>query len=257
MWMINTIKKTLCHFWPTVKHVPNSDIWKTWPTAVMGYLDRYKVVQSSKYFIDIHQTCWYGQRYIRPWQYNCLVPVTRPTLAQNGLNRRLSTFLRAPAKKWNHGDSWNEIVRSWWRYSGAIFSKRRHVMQACMDSILDTGSSYICNSNLSERSKCSISFIKTCLVFFSFGRVWFSDLPITWLYRPSDWHVTWQAGANGEWLLSWHNYRDFIIIMTSFILPSPRWWIHKTIAWSAKIHPTFAINLHILWFDFSKTINLY
>ena len=27
-------------------------------------LDRYKIVQSSKYFIDIHQTCRYGQRYI-------------------------------------------------------------------------------------------------------------------------------------------------------------------------------------------------
>ena len=49
---------------------------------------------------------------IRPWQNNCLVPVTRPTLAQNALNRRLSIFLRAPARNWNHGD---EIVESWWQ----------------------------------------------------------------------------------------------------------------------------------------------
>ena len=26
---------------------------------------------------------------------------------------------------------------------------------------------------------------------------------------------------------------------------------------SSKIHPTFANNLHIFWFDFSKVINLY
>ena len=47
-------------------------------------------------------------------------------------------------------------------------------------------------------------------------------------YCSSNWHVTWQAGANGEWPLSWHHYRD-IIMMTSFILPLPRLRIHKTI----------------------------
>ena len=31
-------------------------------------LDHYKIVQSSKYFIDIHQTCRYGQRYINKHQ---------------------------------------------------------------------------------------------------------------------------------------------------------------------------------------------
>ena len=51
----------------------------------------------------------------RPWQNNCLVLVTRPTLPQNALNCRLSTFLRALARNWNHGDSWNDIVKSWWR----------------------------------------------------------------------------------------------------------------------------------------------
>ena len=35
---------------------------------------------------------------------------------QNTLNRRLNTFLRALARNWNHQDSWNEIVKSWWRY---------------------------------------------------------------------------------------------------------------------------------------------
>ena len=66
-------------------------------------------------------------------------------------------------------------------------------------------------------------------------------------------HVTWHVGANGEWPLSWHHYRD-IIIMTSFILPSPRWRIHKTIS---KNTPDFAINLHIFLFDFSKAITCF
>ena len=41
------------------------------------------------------------------WQNNCLdlVLVTRPTLALNALNHRPNTFLRAPAKNWNHQDS--------------------------------------------------------------------------------------------------------------------------------------------------------
>ena len=55
-------------------------------------------------------------RLLRLDQNNCLVLVTQLTLAQNVLNRRLNTFLRAPARNWNHGDSWNEIVKSWWWY---------------------------------------------------------------------------------------------------------------------------------------------
>ena len=48
---------------------------------------------------------------IRLYQNNVLVPVTRLTLAQNMLNCRLNTFLRASTRNWNHGDSWNEIVK--------------------------------------------------------------------------------------------------------------------------------------------------
>ena len=54
--------------------------------------------------------------HIRLDQNNCLVLVTQPTLAQNALNHQLNTFLKAPARNLNHGDSWNEIVKSWWRY---------------------------------------------------------------------------------------------------------------------------------------------
>ena len=37
MWMTNMIKKTLCHFWTSVKHMTYWEIWKTWLTAAMGY----------------------------------------------------------------------------------------------------------------------------------------------------------------------------------------------------------------------------
>ena len=59
-----------------------------------------------------YMATWCMDCIVRPWQNNCLVPVTRPTLAQNGLNRWLSTFLRAPARNWNHGDSWSETAGS-------------------------------------------------------------------------------------------------------------------------------------------------
>ena len=60
---------------------------------------------------------WIFHSNLRLDQNNCLVPVgTQPTLAQNALNRWLVTFLRAPARNRNHGESWNEIVKSWWRY---------------------------------------------------------------------------------------------------------------------------------------------
>ena len=59
----------------------------------------------------------FQQILIRLDQNNFLVPVTRQTLAQNVLNRRLNTFLRAPANcefiKWNQ----TKLV--------AIFSKWR------------------------------------------------------------------------------------------------------------------------------------
>ena len=32
---------------------------------------------------------------------------------------------------------------------------------------------------------------------------------------------------------------------------------YRMIGKNTPIHPTFAINLHILWFEFSKAINLY
>ena len=47
----------------------------------------------------------------------------------------------------------------------AIFYKRRHVMQA-RRSWIPSWTLETHNSNLSERPKCPISFIKTCLVFF-------------------------------------------------------------------------------------------
>ena len=93
----------------------------------------------------------------------------------------------------------------------AMFSKRRHVMQA-RRAWIPPWIPETHNSNLSERSKWSFSFIKTCLVFFSVK----SDSLIcrSHNYYSSDWHVTWEAGANGEWPLSWHHYCD-ILIMTS------------------------------------------
>ena len=61
----------------------------------------------------------------------------------------------------------------------AIFYKRRHVMQA-RHSWIPSWIPETHNSNLTECPKCPISFIKTCLMFFRY-KVWFSDLPITWL----------------------------------------------------------------------------
>ena len=62
-----------------------------------------------------------------------------------------------------------------------------------------------------------------------FGKYWFSDLPITWLL------IKWLAchmASRSQWRvaaimtsLSWHHP----IIMTSLIVPSPRWRILKTI----------------------------
>ena len=44
-----------------------------------------------------------------------------------------------------------------------------------------------------------------------------SDSPIcrSHDYQSSDWHVTWQAGANWEWPLSWHHSSYITLIMTS------------------------------------------
>ena len=62
-------------------------------------------------------------------------------------------------------------------------------------------------------------------------------------YKSSNWHVTWQAGANGEWLLSWHRYRDIIISWRHiFCLHQDGRFTKISHAWSAKIHPTFAIK---------------
>ena len=183
----------------------------------------------------------------RPWQNNSLVPVTRPTLAQNALNRRLNTFFRAPARNENHGDSWKWNCKK----LVAIFYKRRDVMQA-RRSWIPSWTPETHNSNLSERPKCPISFTKTCLMFFRQSLIlrFTNHVTINQVIGMS--HG--KTGANWEWPLSWHHSSDITLIMTSSFC------LHKDGGFTkvlAKIYTTFTIKLHIFWFDFSKAINLY
>ena len=153
-------------------------------------------------------------------------------------------------------ESSGKKLKSWGRNCRklvAIFSKRWHVKQA-RRAWIPSWIPEAYNSNLSELSKCSISFIKTCLVFFRqslilrFDDTW---ILIKWLAchmaRRSQWRV-----AAIMTSLSWHHHHDVIL------------WLHqdggftKTIGKKrGKKRPDFAINLHIFWFDFSKAINLY
>ena len=125
----------------------------------------------------------------------------------------------------------------------AIFYKRWHVMQA-RRSWIPSWTLETHNSNLSERPKCPISFIKMCLVFF--GKVWFSDLPITWLLIK--WLACHMASRSqlgvADIMTSfiWHHPHHDVII-----LPSQRWRIHKSIG--KNIHDfSHQITHFLVWF---------
>ena len=178
----------------------------------------------------------------RPWQNNCLVPVTWPTLAQNALNRRLSIFLRAPARNWNHGD---KIVESWWRYfpNGDMW---------CRLGVHGFHLGYRKLIHESVRTFKMLHFIhKNVPRVFSVK----SDSLICQYMNINQ--VIGMSHGMQEPMES-GRYHDIIIVTSSswrHFLPSPRWWIHRN--YRKKKRPNFAIKLHIFWFDFSKAVNLY
>ena len=131
----------------------------------------------------------------------------------------------------------------------AIFYKQRHVMQA-RRSWIPSWIPETLNSNLSERPKCPISFIKTCLVFFRQSLILqFADLmTINQVIGMS--HGKQEPIGSGHY----HDIIHITLIMTSSFCLYKDGGFTKV---SAKMYTTFAIKLHSFWFDFSKFINLY